>query len=112
MVILLGNLFGAVFSNCMGNLVTEDDGKRGLVLRYGQETFVNDNLATGHTEGIDGVIFHKVKFPTEVLHFVGEAVFAEVGLDGGGEALSYALDEGSGVGVGRFLCGSHVVLVL
>ena len=100
LIVLLGYLFGAMFGYSVGNLMAEDYGEGRLVLCNGQEAFVNDNLATRHTEGIDGIVLYEVEFPVEVLQFVGEAVFAEVSFDSCSKALADTLDEGCSVGIG------------
>ena len=89
-----------MFGHSMGNLMAEDDGEGWLVLCDGQETFINYNLTTGHTECVDSIVLHKIEFPVEVLQFVGESVFTQISFDRSGKALSDTLDKGCGVSVG------------
>ena len=96
----------------MCDLVAENDSEGGFVLGDREQSFVNNYLAAGHTEGVDGVVLDEVKLPVEVLEFVGKAIVAEIGFDSCGETLSDTLDEGGAGGVGGHLGAGHVVLVL
>ena len=49
---LLAHLLGRMLCHGVRNLMSEDNGERSLVLRDGEQSFVNDNLSARHTEGV------------------------------------------------------------
>ena len=85
LVLLLRHLLGTVFRHGVGDLVSQHDGRGGLVLRVGQDAFEDDDLASGHAESVGLWVLDEVELPVEVVHLTGEAVVSEVGLDGIGE---------------------------
>ena len=70
-----------MLGNSVGNLVSENDGKAGLVLRDGKKAFIDDNLASRHTEGIYFAVVDEIELPLEVLQFAGIPIVREIRLD-------------------------------
>ena len=95
----------------MGNLMTQHDGQRGLVLSDGEEPLVNHDFSAGHTEGIGLVFGEQVELPLETAYPVGKAVLRQIGVHGIGEPLPHPLHHRRIGGIGRQL-GCHGVLLI
>ena len=56
-----------MFGNGMCNFMPKHNGKARFVLGERENAFVNNYLTAWHTEGVNLVVGHQVKFPLEIL---------------------------------------------
>ena len=96
----------------VGNLMTENNGKRSLVLSVRQQSLVHHNLATRHTESVGTLVLHKIEFPTILLCLGCQSVIVEISLNGCGKLLAYTLHHCRVGSIGRELGWLHIVGIL
>ena len=86
-----------MLSNSMSYLVSQHDGEGCLVLSDREQSLIHYDLASRHAESIDLLVLYEVKLPAVVFRVGTHAVVVEIGHNGRGQVLPYALDH-SGVG--------------
>ena len=112
LVLLLGELLGAMLGHGMGYLVPQHNGEGSLVLRIRQQSLVYHNLAARHAEGIGTLVLHEVELPRIVLHVSRIAIVLQVSLHGIGKSASHTLHHRRIGSVGRFLGSGHILGIL
>ena len=95
----------------MGDLVSQHDSQGSLILRHRQQSFVNDNLSSGHTEGIDIVVLHQIELPLILAQLGLHAITAEEAGNSTCQSLTYTLHHG-GIGcIGRPFGTLHILII-
>ena len=106
------HLLGRVLGHRMGYFMSENYRKRSLVLSDRQQSFIDHNLTTGHTESINLLVLYEIELPLVVGNLTGKAVGVEISHNGICKVLPHSLHH---VGIchirGRF-GGFHVFRIL
>ena len=97
-----------MFSHSMCYLMPENNGQAGLVLGIGQQTLINHNLATRHTESIGTLVLHQVKLPGIVFQVVGKPILLQVTLHCSSQFFTHSLYHCSMLHIGRLLGCRHI----
>ena len=90
----------------------QHNGQRCLVLRDGQQTFVDHNLTARHTEGINLLVLHQIELPLILCHLAGQSVCIQIGDHRIGQILPYPLDHSRIGGIRRGLGRLHILSIL
>ena len=111
-LILITQTLSRVFCYSMGNLMTQHDSQRSLVLSNRQQALVYHNLTTRHTPGIHLLVLHEIKLPGIVLRLSTQAIAVKIGSHSISQILSNTLYQRCVGSIRRGLSTLHILLIL
>ena len=106
------HLLGRVTGYGVGNLMSQHDGQRGLILSDGQDALIHTNQSARHTPCVHLLVLHEVELPFVILEIVLQSGSSQVAGDGIGQILPHPLHHRRIGGIGRQFGSLHKVLIL
>ena len=106
------HLLGRVARHSVGNLMSQHDGQRRLVLSDGQNALIDHNQSARHTPGIHLLVLNEIERPVEVGDLRCQTVGSHIIGHSIGEVLPHPLHHRGIGGIGRQLRRLHKLLIL